>query len=405
MDQYLKGKICGVEICVSALCAMTYLYMCKRPFLAFAGFFSIPASVVTVICYVGVIFAFTVYTLSDRKNICLDGIVVIVTAVLFFWVSLLVHPEYSVRFEDAYHLGKHSAKSVFAFGSGIYCYYIFRLFEDKEQKLYDLYKFVAFTILFFEIWAMFDRSGEDYDMSFGYQMEMAAILFIMIYFEERKLLYLLLSLFAMATGVLYGSRACILGYIAFVIVYFIWKGELNNRQLLVISLGVLAVITYKSRTVIRMIYDLFASVGLRSRTLYYIAKGDVLEVDRARQDDIWPTLIYRLKEMPIFKIYGAYGDRYFLKADRAYAHNFLLEILLTFGYIIGGIILIWLLVQFVRVIRRNKDIGGLMTIAFGCYSMCRLMFSSTIWEDPYFWTFIAMLVNCAKNRYRGERWC
>jgi hypothetical protein len=31
------------------------------------------------------------------------------------------------------------------------------------------------------------------------------------------------------------------------------------------------------------------------------------------------------------------------------------------------------------------------------------MFSSTFWQEPYFWAFIAMLVNCSLQRRMARR--
>jgi len=367
----------------------------------FARQFSITAIVggVILIAFVGCLI---IYTLSDPRNICWDGIAVVVLAALFFIITLQIHPEYASRYEDALHEGRNSAKAIFNYGSAIYFYYIIRLFKNEEEKLFKLYKAVAFTILLFDIWAMFNRT-EEYKMTFGYQMEMAAILFIMQYLRERKKKgYLILSLFTILMGILYGSRACIVGYVFFIVLYFLWEGHINRRQVMLMLLGVLAAIAYSSQTIMTLIYNLFASIGLHSRTLYYISIGDILSVDQARQNYIWPALMEELKNMPLFKMYGAFGDRYLLPTRWVYAHNFLFEILLSFGFIIGGFFLFWMLVQFIKVIRKNKDVDGLMTIVFGSFALCRLFFSSSFWMEPYFWGFIAMLVNCAAKRKKEK---
>jgi hypothetical protein len=351
---------------------------------------------------VGFFLTLIVYTLSDYRNICWDGILLVILAALFFYITLQVHPEYAGRYEDALHDGRNGARVIFNYGSGIYFYYIIRLFKNDEQKLFNMYKAVAFTILFFDIWAMFNRDVE-YKMTFGYQMEMAAILFIMQYLMERKKKgFLILSLFTILLGILYGSRACIIGYVIFIVLYFLWEGHINKRQVFLMALFVIAAIAYSSQTIMTLVYNLFASMGFHSRTLYYIAAGDILSVDQMRQNLIWPVLMDELKNMPLFKMYGAFGDRYLMPTRWVYAHNFLFEILLSFGYIIGGAFLLWMLFQFIQTIRKNKDLNGLMTIVFGSFALCRLFFSSSFWMEPYFWGFLAMLVNCAAKRKREK---
>ena len=397
MDQYIRLSIGEKKVDISLLCAISYLYICRSSFLVFARQFSITA-IVGGLILIGFVGCLIIYTFLKPRNICWDGIAIVLIAALFFYITLQIHPEYAYRYEDAIHNGRNSARAVFNYGSAIYFYYIIRLFKNEEERLFNLYKVVAFTILFFDIWALFNRDAE-YKMTFGYQMEMAAILFIMQYLKEKKkIVYLILSLFTILLGILYGSRACIIGYVVFIAIYFLWEGHINWRQVLLMTLGLLAAVAYSSQTIMTALYSLFSSLGFHSRTLYYIAAGDILSVDRARQNYIWPALLEELKHMPLFKMYGAFGDRYLLSTRWVYAHNIIFEILLSFGFILGGAFLLWMLIQFILVIRKNKDLGGLMTIVFGSFSLCRLFFSSSFWMEPYFWGFIAMLINCEARR-------
>lgn len=401
MDHYLRGKIGDLEIKISALCAMTYIYICRYAFLVFARKFSI-SQIVAGACICGFAVFFTLFTLADRKNICWDGILVVILVAAFFGITIMVHPEYSKRFLDELHNGRHSAKAVFTYGSPIYCYYLFRLFKNEKEKLYSLFKVVGFSIVAFSIWAMYDRS-EDYSMGFGYQMELAAIIFVAVYLYEKKTAYLIFSLAVMALGVLYGSRACIVGYAVFIALYFLWDGSFDRRKGVLVAIGLVAAFIYKSQPIIKMLYDLFASMGLKSRTLYFIAEGDILATDTARQDWIWPTLTGTLKEMSPFKMYGAFGERPLLDDKWVYAHNIFLEVFISFGFILGSAFFIWVFVQLVQVIRKNKDLDGLFAILLGSFALCRMLFSSSIWEEQLFWAFIAMLINCAQNR-REQRY-
>lgn len=402
MDRYIKLKIGDNGINISLLCAIAYLYICRSSFLVFATQFSITTIVAGIIllAFVGCLI---VYMVSVPQNICWDGILLVLAAAAFFYVTLMIHPEYASRFEDALHEGRYSARAVFRYGAGIYFYYMIRLFRhEDEEKLYKLYKAVAFTILFFDIWAL-NTETDEHRMTFGYQMEMAAIILMMQYLRERKKKGdLILSLFTILLGILYGSRAIIIGYVIFIVLYFFWNGHIDRRQGMIMALGVLAALAYSSQTVMTLIYNLFASHGINSRTLYYIAQGDILAVDQARQNIIWPTLIEKIKDMPLFKMYGAFGDRYFLASRWPYAHNIVLEMLLTFGWILGVLFIAWMVIQLIKVIRKNKDLNGLMTIAFGSFALCRLFFSSSFWMEPYFWGFIAMLVNCAAKRKQDK---
>ncbi len=398
-DHYLKGKIGDNEIRISALCAMTYLYFCRYDLIAFARVFSI-TTIVAAMCVAGFVVLFTIYTFTDKRNISWDGILIIALAAAFFIITYKLHPEYRYRYLDLEHNGRHSAKTVFSFGSPLFFYYLVRLFKNEEEKMFALLKAVAFSTMCLDIWTLFDRSSadKDYSMGFGYQMEMAAIIFLAVYLYEKKNLYLVFSIAAMMLGVLYGSRACIIGYAVFVVLYFVWDNSITKQKGTIVVLGISAAVIYESKFVVKLIYDFFNSMGLYSRTLYYIARGDILEPDTARQDSIWPSMIVHIKELTPFKMYGAFGDRNLLEDRWVYPHNIFLEVMLTFGLILGSAFFIWMFWQFILVICKNKEIDGLFVIMFGSFSICRLFFSSTIWEEPHFWAFIAMLINCGYKR-------
>lgn len=402
MDRNISLTLGKRNIHISLLSVIGFLYISRSSILTFARQFSL-TTIFGGIILVGFLLALFVFSFSDYRNICIDGILLVLIIAAFFFFTLLAHPEYSYRYEDPLHDGRYSATAIFKYGAGIYFYYIIRLFRNEEQKLFKLYKVIAFSILLFDTWALMNRTAE-YSMTFGYQMEMAAIIFIMLFLRERKKrYYLFLSIITIALGVLYGSRGCIIGYVVFIVLYFIWDGHINFKKILLMILGVIAALIYSSETLMMLIYRFFNSLGFHSRTLYFIAAGDVLAVDQARQKYIWPELFEELKNMPLFKVYGAYGDRYLLSNRWVYAHNFVFEILLTFGFIIGGAILLWMLVQFIIVIRKNKDVDGLLAIVFGSFALCRLFFSSSFWMEPYFWAFIAMLINCAAKRRKQKK--
>lgn len=77
-----------------------------------------------------------------------------------------------------------------------------------------------------------------------------------------------------------------------------------------------------------------------------------------------------------------------------YAHNIVYEMLMTFGKFFGSIILIIIVIGFILACVRNRSYGGLMVLIFGSFSICRLMISSSFWNEPYFWAFLAAMINC-----------
>ena len=392
---------------VTLLGLLTFFFFCRLSFLNFAKTFHLPFNLVVYSIVLILIGTFVLYTFRSPKNISWDGIVLIGAMAVFFAATLYFHPEYQDRFNDAPHNGRFSAEAVFQIGSAIYAYYVIRLHRFDAKKLYDIFKCIAWFLLFLNIWTIAFNREDAYSMDFGYQMAMAAILFMAVFlYEKKKLLYLFLSGGSIAAGVVYGSRACVIGYAVFIAAYMIWQHRMTLRQFFLLFLGLLAVLVYNSRTIMMGIYNLLVSMGLNSRTLRLIAEGDIMAADTARQDSIWPDMIARLKSASVFKIRGAYGGRYLLDTKWAYEHNIILELFMTFGIVLGTLFLIWMIVRFLQALHYDKDHAGLLTLAFGCFSICRLMLSNTFWQEAYFWAFLAMLVNCAgmiRRRKRAER--
>lgn len=404
-DKYIDialriGKPCRISV----ICAIAFLYITRYSFLSFATSFSLSTALVGGGMMIMFFLFFAYFTLTARKNIPWDGVLLVLSAILFFVVTIRVHPEYQYRYDDAFHGGRFSASHVFTFGAGIYTYYIIRLFKNSGDKLYSLFSVIAYVILFFDIWAAFFRRSEEYSMGFGYQMEIAAIVFLANYLEEKKgKTKLLLSIICMGMGVLYGSRACVIGYVVFAILYLLWKRRFELKLFFLCFMGLIGAIAINIPKFMRFVYDMFSRLGFQSRTLYLLSKGDIMATDTSRQDIIWPAVIKQLKSRPWYSGMGAYGDRTLYSTYYGYSHNIVLEMLATFGILLGGLFLIWMIVQFCKTIIYNRDKNGLMTLIFGCFALGKLFFSNTFWQEPFFWMFLASLINCSYHRKKRIR--
>ncbi|MDE6784220.1 MAG: hypothetical protein K2J26_02435 [Ruminococcus sp.] len=392
MNDTVRLRIEGRELTISWLDIITFLFFTRTSLINFFSFFNVPTFIIAGLIIISMTGFLILYTLKHRRKIKWDGIILIVGAALFFAITLRLHPEYEPRYLDIYNGGRFSAKAVFNVGAAIYAYYIIRLYEQDADRLYRLFNLIPYVLFCGNLVLIFSRNSE-YRMDFGYHMAMAGILFIAQYLYQKRRPLLYLSLLCMLLGILYGSRACIVVFCFFVIIYFVWDTELNPRKILLFVMGACAGIIISSSAIMMRIYQATRAIGFDSRTLYLLATGEATS-DNARQKHLWPVLIHLLEKSSLLKMYGTFGDRYYLPSYYPYAHNIVLEMLLTFGKLIGGCILVVIALNFLHVIFKQKSEAGLLTIAFGCFSVCRLFVSSSFWMEPYFWAFLAMLVNC-----------
>lgn len=393
MDKEITIKINNKKLSISILSVIAFLYFSKPSFLNFSRVIGFSLPVTTKIILIPCLLLLIYYTAVKPRNICWDGIALILLALLFFYITIKLHPEYEDRYNDIYNNGRFSSSSVFKFGAGIYCYYIIRLFKFDSDKLYKLFSYLPFAILFLNIGRLIIHDAE-YRMDFGYQMEIVAMLFLLQYLNDenshRTKLYC--SIIIMFLGVIYGARASIIGYIIFILLFILWKKKVTARQFVLIVLGLLSACIYNSQSIMTYIYNWILNLGINSRTLYLIASGDIMSADTSRQDRIWPLLINYINELSFFNIPGAYTDRYLLPSYYPYAHNIFLEIIVTFGKCFGGILIISIILLAI-ISFKNKNKNGALVLVFGSFSISRLFFSSSIWIEPYFWAFLAIMIN------------
>jgi hypothetical protein len=88
------------------------------------------------------------------------------------------------------------------------------------------------------------------------------------------------------------------------------------------------------------------------------------------------------------------------ESNVAYAHNVFLELLLTFGMLIGMIIIIYLMYLFIwKLMFKQMDvkIKGFL-LSFFTVSFLQLMTSRTFLTETNLYILIFMLVNIAYNR-------
>lgn len=349
------------------------------------------------------------YLLFSERRVPWDSIVLLLSIYTLFLLTYFIHPEYKPFLDGSASDGKYEAfSSVLRFGCPIYGYYIIRQFEEKEELLYEAIKYIGF-ILLINIWMIFNRtSGYGYRMDFGYHMEMSAITFLSIYLyniRKRKKtspLYFILSVFAMTLGLLFGSRACVIGYVIFIAIMSFWNNKPSSRQVIIVCFLVAVFVVINSTTLLTAIYQFFKSIGFDSRTLSRFISGDI-STDNARENIIWPMLWERIQNSGFFEGHGAYADRYYLSGRYVYAHNVFIEILLTFGKVWGSLVIIYILISTFITYQKCKDISGLITMMFASFSLARLFFSSSFWYEPYFWAYLAMLKNTSIIRSQRKR--
>lgn len=206
-----------------------------------------------------------------------------------------------------------------------------------------------------------------------------------------KRLDMYLGLISLVSVLLFGGRGSLLSLLllyGMLVLFNRAKGEKINPVYIVLIIAAPILFEF-----VQMFVD-FSN----SRTMQLFVSGEI-GYDSSRSI-IYEYLIQSLALNPISGI-GMRGDRAVLESfnlgesNVAYAHNVILEILLTFGVIIGIVITVFLLYLFVwKLLLKQMDIKlkGLL-LSFFTVSFLQLMTSRTFLTETDFYILIFMLVN------------
>jgi len=102
--------------------------------------------------------------------------------------------------------------------------------------------------------------------------------------------------------------------------------------------------------------------------------------------------------------YGAYGDRYVIGRVYwvGYCHNIFLELLINYGWIIGGILCISIVVTSLKMLITCKNESWWICFVIFFVPSMKLLLSGSYWYLEAFWACIAVYLMYRKH-IRSER--
>jgi len=142
------------------------------------------------------------------------------------------------------------------------------------------------------------------------------------------------------------------------------------------------------------------SFGLKSRVLNRIINASFF--DNADRSNIQKMLMPYIFDN--FFGHGLYADR-FLTAYGKYAHNFFLELLIDFGVIAGGGMIIAIIISTVRAIllcvKKQMNYAMYFVIYSIVYIYFKFMISASYLESSECFFAIGIIVNIIRNKNNG----
>ena len=257
---------------------------------------------------------------------------------------------------------------------------------------------------FFMIVALFLGYTSIWDYQyFGVQISPFAIILYGNYYFEHKFSDMALCITDIIF-VLFGGRQSF--FIVLIGMFFVFYFHIKNKRkrlLFIISMLFIGILLYAILPIfISLIIEIAKLVHLDTRTLEMLANGEL--VDISTRTIIYDTSINIIKRKG-YMVTGLFSDRYLIRnygsymSWIAYPHNFVLEVLIDFGTVLGLLILVWILTktikQFVCFTVYKRSIFGL----FFSLVIIRLFVSSSFMIEGLFYVYLGFLFSERDETY------
>ncbi len=331
----------------------------------------------------------------------------------FIFMTYLLHPEYAFWYKRSYY---GVWDYVLRPDNGIFAYFFIRLIDDADEiiknmkrsaiMMYPYYAYLLLSALRRGYWITTDANGAtvrfSYDLSYGYNVLIYALVFLFCALKYKKLIDIVMAAAGIAMILLGGSRGPLLCVVIFIGLYILMTINNSKKKIyfftIFTAIGVSLLLLYKK--ILHLIITVMDKLDVSSRTITMLLEGDIAD-DNGR-DAIWGAAIEMIRDKPLG--YGALGTRHviYYVHDVGHCHEILLEMLVDFGVIFGTVLILFLIINALRILFAKKYAAwsGVFLIFFS--RACQLFLSGTYWHVTSFWACIGIgICACLGSKKKG----
>lgn len=303
------------------------------------------------------------------------------------------------------------------------------LVKDREKILRNAYlaalamfAYLVYQALLYEYsnsWQAYFSLLEgksSYNMSYGYEMILVALVFLSVAMTRRSIGLLLLSGLAAGMSIFYGSRGVILPLAAYAFLFLCfwsggsWKIHKDNWKIkakhltalvamLLVLLITIVLIVPLTRSLIDWIQPTYITpegeLALKpdddeSRTVQTIVEGEFFEP--SGRLTIWKLSWRAFADSPLLG-QGVFGDRAYVGQNFVwgYSHNFILEMMSQFG-ILGLLFILAYLFYVVRLLIREENPQKKLLLILLVAMCSKLLVSDSYLFNEHFWMLSGLLL-------------
>lgn len=281
-------------------------------------------------------------------------------------------------------------------------YMFVRYISDYEQlkriMSYFSVAVVVCSIVSFFIVLKNQETQQQY-MVFAYNMLLHTTFLILMFFEKKNPIYLVIGIAGAVMIVLAGCRGAVVCLALSIVVYTMFRKTNSWKKLFFISLiatGIVLLVIY-FENIISYMTNLAEKLDISSRTLDLLESGDI--ADDSGRGAIQEKIIENFNLVG----HGLFGDRV-LSESETYAHNFAIEIICHFGYLYGIPILITVFVLLLRGLFAKNASLRFLIIVFMSAGIFKLFLSGSYLNlEPSFYVLLGLCVNSIKGKSNNKQ--
>lgn len=357
-----------------------------------------------LLCYLPLGFVLLRNIRSNHKQFPFDYLGIVLILLVLFLVSKFMGNSNSDLLSNTF------TTNILSLYRGSIAYLFIRLLYDtrhvKRVLLTSAYIFLIYygiqgiTALTQGYWLK-EIEGQlvksDYDMSFGYGILFPLCIFGYYGLKEKNVFLTILFAICFVGGFSLGSRASSVSAVLFLLLYILFIGLKDlprSKKFALVGLFIILIVIILAfwKDILMLFEAALESLGSKSRTLTRLMDGSFTE--DAIRGGIYSKTWSLITQKPYFG-YGYLSDVSLLGN---YAHNIVLELLLDFGFIGGGLLTIAYFVWIIRMLFKTEETEwrGLFVIFISMIAI-RLMVSYSVTYDMNFWMLLGLFITYRKN--------
>lgn len=238
-----------------------------------------------------------------------------------------------------------------------------------------------------------------------YSMPMSNMLLLSVlwqlnaYFDSKDKLGFIAAIIGSAIIFIYGSRNPFLAIVFFVSIKILFNSKRKSSSGAAIKLffvSFVLIVLFFFKEILAFLGGALESFGLSSRTLYYLMNADTEDITTGRaeiHDKLWDIVLN-----DPFLGFGVAGDEVVIQE---LAHSMYLSIFVTYGMILGSLVILYLFFQTIKGIRRTSGLNHNIIIMYACLVFPRSFTGGDIWANDSLWFLMALIISSLQQRKRA----